>query len=742
MNAKLFYKLFFAFLFVALLPALIGSYLFTKTLETYLHDHLQVDAEIRLDKTAIQISGEVGHIDDVLGQLAKRIYFTERDDKVIAWLYNSHPQLVKIVIVDMGGVVHQAIARYSHIAKGTKLARCEPEVISEKRVRLSRWKNEPMLTIHYPIISLSTGEQKGVLHAEISVASLFHDLSMDTEKHLQYLVNQYNGQVVFHPDFNLVLNSTDVSVLPVVEEVLAGADFASGEYENMDEEKVVAVAKVIKNTPFLIVEETKYADAYHLLQKRKEVQYLIGWFSVIFICITAFLFSQSITRPIRNLLLVIAKIEKGNLDTPIPQTQAWVTDEISMFSDSFRQMVASLKDDRKQRDDALLKEKEIEEKLRKVQKMEAIGLLAGGVAHDLNNILSGIVSYPELLLLKIPEDSELREPLEVIQQSGLRASEVVADLLTVARGVAATRVVRNVNDLIHEYLASPEYERLLVLFSEVICRLELAKELHNISCSPVHIKKCIMNLMHNAMEAVGEYGTIRVATRNQFVEKAFTTHPNMSPGNYIVISVADDGGGISKKDLDCIFEPFYSSKIMGRSGTGLGLTVVWNSVKDHDGVIVVESDSKGTVFEMYFPVTEKNEIPAADNSNSILLTGNGETILIVDDVQEQRDIAGQILIQLGFVVHLVSSGEEAIDYLGNNSADLLLLDMIMDPGINGYETYKQILQIHPGQKAVIASGFSKSDAVKATLKLGAGGFIKKPYSINHLGQIVTQVLKA
>ena len=383
----------------------------------------------------------------------------------------------------------------------------------------------------------------------------------------------------------------------------------------------------------------------------------------------------------------------------------------------------------------------LKDKLSRSQKMEAIGLMAGGVAHDLNNILSGIISYPELLLLQLPEDSELRQPISAIQQSGQRAAAVVADLLTVARGVAGTRVTASLNHLVTDYLASPEHEKLSSIYSRISWETNLNPDLLNISCSPMHVQKCLMNLMGNGAEAVNGKGKITIATQNQHVDPHKTKKYDLERGDYAVLSVSDTGPGIAEKDMEHIFEPFYSKKIMGRSGTGLGLTVVWNTMQDHGGAVTVDSSPNGTTFKLYFPATDQ-QIAADEESVKLAdLRGNGERILVVDDQEQQRDIATKILESLGYRVDAVASGEKAIEFLQKKSTDLLLLDMIMDPGINGRQTYQESIRIKPGQKAVIASGYSKSAEVKKAFELGASGFIKKPYSMEELGIVIQQELQ-
>lgn len=385
--------------------------------------------------------------------------------------------------------------------------------------------------------------------------------------------------------------------------------------------------------------------------------------------------------------------------------------------------------------------KKLQEELYKSQKMESLGLLAGGVAHDLNNVLSGIVSYPELLLLKLPDDSELRKPLQTIMESGNRAAAIVQDLLTIARGVAITKEPLKLNDLVSDYFDSPEFKKLKQFYPGVAFKTCLAEDLLNIEASEVHIRKVLMNLIANATEAVRESGAVKVSTDNRFLDTPLKGYEEIAIGEYVVFSVADDGPGISTGDLKRVFEPFYTKKKMGRSGTGLGLSVVWNVMRDHKGHIDVKSDGDGTRFELYFPITRD---ALSKTNNDLSLTnykGSGETILVIDDIESQREISSRMLDMLAYKHEAAASGEKAIEYLKQNTVDLILLDMIMDPGINGYETYKRIIKIHPGQKAIILSGFSETDDVKKTQALGAGKYLKKPITLEKLGMAIKEELE-
>lgn len=390
----------------------------------------------------------------------------------------------------------------------------------------------------------------------------------------------------------------------------------------------------------------------------------------------------------------------------------------------------------------ITEQKKLEAQLSQAKRLESIGLMASGVAHDLNNILSGIVGYPELLLQDLPKDSEMRKPLQAILQSGERAATVVTDLLTVARGAAIVREVHNLNPIIQEYLDSPECVKLKSLYPQITYLQQFESSQTCALCSSVHVKKCLMNLMTNASEAIVDDGTVFVSTHNQHIDNAANAKLNLKAGEYVVLSVQDTGPGISTADLAHIYEPFYTRKVMGRSGTGLGLTVVWNTMKDHDGKIFVESNDKGTCFQLYFPLSKEEEIIQPKNNKAEKLTGNNEHILVVDDEPQLLDIAGQMLRSLGYKVDVVDSGKSAIEFIKGTIVDLIVLDMLMEPGINGRQTYEQIIKLHPGQKAIVASGFSESNDVKAVLKLGAGGLLKKPYSKGQLGRVVKEALRS
>lgn len=384
----------------------------------------------------------------------------------------------------------------------------------------------------------------------------------------------------------------------------------------------------------------------------------------------------------------------------------------------------------------------LEWQLNQSKKMEAIGLLAAGVAHDLNNVLSGVVSYPDMLLMDLPEDSPLRKPIQTIHSSGQKAVEIVQDLLTLARRGVSNKSILNLNVVVSDYLKSPEHEKLISHHSNISVETILDKRILNIEGSSTQLIKMIMNLVSNAAEAQPTGGKITISTRNQYVDTPIQGYEEIKEGDYVVLEIMDTGFGIAEADLNRIFEPFYTKKVMGRSGSGLGMAVVWGTIHDHEGYIDIKStEGVGTTFSLFFQVTLDNIIKKKEFIPVEEYMGQNETVLVIDDVQEQREIAATILGKLNYLVTTVSSGEDAVEYMKNNLADILILDMIMEPGIDGLETYRRIKMLHPDQKAIIASGYSETERVKSAQILGAGEYIKKPYTLEKIGIAVKNALE-
>lgn len=385
----------------------------------------------------------------------------------------------------------------------------------------------------------------------------------------------------------------------------------------------------------------------------------------------------------------------------------------------------------------------LENSLKTAQKMEAIGTMASGVAHDLNNILAGIVSYPELLRSKIPPDSELKGPLQTIENAGKRAAAVVGDLLTLARNAASVKEAVDVNELITELLGSPEWLTIARQHPQVDLKTNLDADNAVVVCSQVHVRKCLLNLMHNGFEAASPGGRVLLSTCNSAKAISLSAiNDKFSNSRDLLIRVVDSGPGIAPEHIDYIFEPFYTTKKLGRSGSGLGLAVVWSTVEEHGGRVRVENVDPGAMFEIRLPLAHRSiKAEKLVDVTDIQKYGGEGKLLIVDDEPELREITSGIVQLLGYSAATVASGEEALARLDEHDYDLVLLDMILKDGISGYETYKKILERKPNQKAVIISGYSNSDDVKKALDLGASSIIKKPYTVAELGKAITHSLQ-
>ena len=386
----------------------------------------------------------------------------------------------------------------------------------------------------------------------------------------------------------------------------------------------------------------------------------------------------------------------------------------------------------------------LQEKLSRSTKMEAMGLMAAEVAHDLNNILSGIIGYPQLLLMDPSITEKQKESLQEILSTGQRAAAVVKDLLTIARGVASSKNSLAVNDIIKDYVSSPECKQLQEVFPDVSLKLQLDDKAGNIIGSPVHLSKVIMNLVSNAFEAMpldrtDGLVTIKTTAFSPGEGPAVPDDPNVE-SRRVMISVTDNGPGIPSEDVEKIFEPFYSKKIKGRSGTGLGLAIVWNTITDHNGRLEVTTGPEGTSFQLIFRQTSEKTAEKTSHRNLADFKGQGQRVLVVDDVDIQRKLASKMLASLNYEPVAVPSGEAAVELLKHENFDLVILDMIMHPGMNGRETYAAIMEFKPKQKAIIASGMAETDEVVKAQAMGAGQFVNKPYTVEELAAAVKKAL--
>lgn len=384
----------------------------------------------------------------------------------------------------------------------------------------------------------------------------------------------------------------------------------------------------------------------------------------------------------------------------------------------------------------------LEKKLTNAQRMESIGLMAGSVAHDLNNLLSSMVTLPELLLLDMPEKAKYRQDINRIKTAGKQAAAVVSDLLTITRGSTSNKAISNLNTIIDEYKISQEFNHLRTIYPGIVFEVDTSARLSNSRLSSINVLKSIMNLVRNGTESITDRGAVTLHTSKHYFKKPYCGYENIPPGEYAVLTVADTGVGIESHHLEHIFKPFYTNKTTGdHTGTGLGLTIIQHTMRDHYGYIDIRRGATGSIFELYFPVIAQQESLIQEPTSLETMLGKGETILIVDDEKAQREIITSVLNRLGYQTASVACGEQAIEYIKDNSVDLILLDMVMPPGINGYQTLKKIRIINPEQKTVITSGQLNHPDRNKTEELGVSRYLAKPIPLSLLAKSIQEEIK-
>ena len=380
----------------------------------------------------------------------------------------------------------------------------------------------------------------------------------------------------------------------------------------------------------------------------------------------------------------------------------------------------------------------LQAQLRQAQKMEAVGTLAGGVAHDFNNILQAITGYTQILLWKLERNHPEYKNLEAIQKASLRAKDLVHQLLLFSRKAETERKPVQLNR---------EVKRAQGLLKSTIPKMveieiHPGKSLWTINADPVQVEQILLNLGGNAADAMPEGGRLIIETGNVTLDDSYiTAHPKTTPGRYVLLTVSDTGHGIDKATVDKIFEPFFTTKEIGK-GTGLGLASVYGIVKSHSGHINCYSEiGLGTTFKIYFPAIEQEEAGQGAAAVPEPPPRGTETILLVDDEEWILDLASQILKNFGYKVVTASNGEGALEIFTKrrDEIDLIILDLGM-PGMGGHRCLQEIIQFDPFAKVLIASGYTMNGHAKKTLEAGAAGFIGKPYKIDEILENVRKVL--
>jgi two-component system cell cycle sensor histidine kinase/response regulator CckA len=386
-------------------------------------------------------------------------------------------------------------------------------------------------------------------------------------------------------------------------------------------------------------------------------------------------------------------------------------------------------------------QRDLEYQLQHVRRMDAIGNLAGGIAHNFNNLLMGIQGNVSILVQGKKMGDPGYDELAGIERCIDNGAKLTRQLLSFAKGGRYSLGLEDVNDIVEK--SSSMFARTR---KEIHVEQHLEEDLVMAEADAAQIELALMDLYVNAWHAMSNGGTLTVSTANIVLDDSFVKPYNLTPGSYLKISVADTGAGMDEKNIQRIFEPFYTTRPMGE-GTGLGLASVFGIIKKHKGIITVDSQvGRGTTFSIYLPAARILQRPKEKNKLRVIVSGKrpekgSGTILVVDDEEYILNADKAMLKELGYEVLLANGGREALRIFDENKdrINLLILDLIM-PDLSGEIVYDRIKALRPDVRVILSSGYSIEGQAESILKRGCDGFIQKPYNLNQLAQKIKQIL--
>jgi len=488
----------------------------------------------------------------------------------------------------------------------------------------------------------------------------------------------------------------------------------------------------ITGDPALLIKARFARDIYR--QGQITISYAMLWvigITLVFAALTMLLLHWMVTARLGRLSARLDAIRSSaDAAMRLPEMGA---DELGKLAAAINSMLIALESNTKERE-------QMQSQLMQAQKMQAIGLLAGGVAHDFNNMLGAVLGFAELIQMKFATDNPaLKKYTDSILATARRMSDLASELLAFARKGKYDVVILDIHQVVDDVIQLLEHtldKRIAItkrLEADPACIMGDATQLHN----------ALLNLAVNARDAMPEGGALTFATAIAELDETFIAGQTLkvTPGTYLKLSVSDTGTGMDEQTRARIFEPFFTTKEIGR-GTGIGLASVLGAVENHGGCITVgTTPGAGTIFSIYFPAVQPaHEDRAAHAESAEPVKGSG-TILVIDDEEAIQAMAEEMLTELGYHVRICKDGKEGVDYYRDHwrEIDLAIIDIIM-PGMGGFACFKGLKEINPAVKAIAASGFSVDGEARRILKEGALGFIQKPYEICRMSQAIHDAL--
>lgn len=374
----------------------------------------------------------------------------------------------------------------------------------------------------------------------------------------------------------------------------------------------------------------------------------------------------------------------------------------------------------------------LEEELQKAEQLESIGVLAGGIAHDFNNILTAVLGNISLAKAAVDPDAA-RSALRDAERATIRARDLTQQLLTFSRGGEPMTRVARIGPIVEEAAG------FALRGSNVRCDFRIARDLRNVEVDEGQISQVVQNLVINAVQAMQQGGAIAVSAENVRVGRADSLP--LEPGEYVRVSVEDEGSGIPRDHLDRVFDPYFTTK---ERGSGLGLATVYSIVRKHGGhVSLVSRDGEGTTVTVYLPATSKPAVERVEEEEQVRV--DGMRILLMDDERLVREAAGRMLQRLGHAVVSARDGTEAIDLFRRAAGDgtgfdLVIMDLTIPGGMGGEEAITLLREIDPGVRAIVSSGYSIDPVMANFREFGFDGFIPKPYRLEEMRRAISRVL--